>query len=81
MIDTVTGHAAALLVLLTVAAVVTVALHRALPREWEMRARYRGRDVVIFTSTDEAAFGKVTRGLQRALEASGPETSSYDLAS
>lgn len=41
-------------------------LHR--PRRWELRATYRDREVVLYTSTDARVFNQVSRALRRALE-------------
>jgi hypothetical protein len=39
---------------------------------WELRAMYRGRPVLLYSSSDERTFGQVRRALVRALEANFP---------
>jgi len=39
------------------------------PRRRELWARYRGAHVCLFTSRDEREFGRVSRAVQRAIEA------------
>jgi len=40
---------------------------------WELRALYQGRDVQLFSSRDQVAFGQVKRALVRAIEANERE--------
>jgi len=39
------------------------------PTRYEVWAGYRGLEIVLFSSTDRAQLGRVTRALQRALDA------------
>ncbi len=56
-------------VLLVVPVVVAIVSARRWPPRLELQARYRGREVVLFSSHDERRFGQVSRALQRAVEA------------
>jgi hypothetical protein len=56
------------LALLIPCAVGLVCAHR-WPPEYELLARYRGREVTLFTSRDQREFGQVSRAVQRAVEA------------
>ncbi len=49
-------------------------------RWMELHATYGGTRVVLFASADGQTFRQVTRGLMRAMEASGPPSSWYELA-
>jgi len=42
------------------------------PRRWELRATYRDREVILYTSTDARVFHQVSRALRRALENERP---------
>jgi hypothetical protein len=50
------------------ATVIGAAFWRLRPQRWELRATYRGRDVKLYTSTDERVFNQVSRALRRAIE-------------
>ena len=39
---------------------------------WELRATYRGAEVVLYASTDTRVFNQVTRALRRAMEDTDP---------
>jgi hypothetical protein len=39
------------------------------PSRYELWARYGGRSVIMFSTTDERQFGQVARALRRAIEA------------
>ncbi|GAA0521059.1 hypothetical protein Ade02nite_64870 [Paractinoplanes deccanensis] len=41
-------------------------------RAWELRARYRGVDVVLYSCTEERQFNQVKRALRRAMEDARP---------
>jgi hypothetical protein len=79
LLESPAAYAAAAL-LVAVPAAAGLAYSRMRPRPWELRARYEGRDVVLFASADTRTFNQVSRALQRAIEAHGPAASSYGLA-
>jgi hypothetical protein len=56
-------------VLLVVPCVVAIVSARRWPPRLDLQARYRGRELVLFTSHDEREFGQVSRALRRAVEA------------
>jgi hypothetical protein len=58
----------AAIVLVVPLCVAFVSAHRWPPRR-QLLARYRGRDLTLFSSHDEREFGQVARALQRAVEA------------
>jgi hypothetical protein len=50
------------------------------PRRWELRATYRGHQILLFASSDSQAFHQVARGLRRAVEdCRPPATARYRL--
>lgn len=53
----------------TVPALVALALGRLRPPDYELWARYRGRQTLLFRTDQERQFGQVTRALLRAREA------------
>jgi Family of unknown function (DUF6232) len=53
---------------------------RSRPRRWELRANYRGLEVVLYASSDVRVFNQVARALRRAVEDSRPATGDYHLA-
>lgn len=57
----------------------TVAAMRARPRRWELRANYRGVEVVLYASSDLRVFNQVTRALRRAVEDARPPSGDFDL--
>jgi hypothetical protein len=57
-------------VLLVVPCVVAIASSRRWPPRLELQAIYRGRELVLFSSYDEVEFGRVSRAVRRAAEAS-----------
>jgi hypothetical protein len=56
-------------VLLVVPVVVAVVSARRWPPRLELQARYRGRELVLFSCHDERRFGQVSRAVRRAVEA------------
>lgn len=42
------------------------------PQTWELRATYRGAEVMLYFSSDERVFNQVTRALRRAIEDAHP---------
>jgi hypothetical protein len=56
-------------VLLVVPCVVAIVSARRWPPRLDLQARYRGRELVLFSSHDEREFGQVSRALRRAIEA------------
>jgi hypothetical protein len=57
-------------VLLVVPCVVAIVSSRRWPPRLELQAIYRGRELVLFSSHDEVEFGRVSRAVRRAAEAS-----------
>ena len=57
---------------LAVPGVVAAACWRLRPRTWELRATYRGLDVVLYVSPDARVFNQVSRALRRAMEDTHP---------
>jgi hypothetical protein len=57
-----------------------VVLWRLRPQTCELRAAYRGVEVVLYSSTDERVFNQVTRALRRAIEDAHPPATWTDLA-
>jgi hypothetical protein len=53
---------------------------RSRPRRWELRANYRGHEVVLYASSDERVFNQVARALRRSVEAARPPAGEYRLA-
>jgi Family of unknown function (DUF6232) len=53
---------------LVVSMVVGGACWRPSSSDWELRATYRNRSVVLFRCRDDRTFGQVKRALQRAVE-------------
>jgi hypothetical protein len=47
---------------------------------WELRATYRSREVVLYTSLEIRTFNQVARALRRAVERSGPRHRDYGMA-
>lgn len=56
-------------VLLVVPVVVAFVSARRWPPRLELQARYRGRELVLYSSHDERRFGQVSRAVRRAVEA------------
>jgi hypothetical protein len=52
---------------------------RSRPRRWELRANYRGVEVVLYASSDVRVFNQVTRALRRAVEDARPPSGDFDL--
>jgi hypothetical protein len=46
---------------------------------WEIRARYRAREVTVFTSGDPRIFNQVTRALRRTIERRAVRQQAYGL--
>ena len=61
-----------------VVAFVAAAARRRRGHGWVIQARYRGREVVVYTTSDSRVFNQVTRALRRAVEQS-PGRHSYGL--
>jgi hypothetical protein len=61
-------------------AVFAVAVVRNRPRRWELRANYRGHEVILYASSDVTRFNQVTRALRRAVEDARPPSGEFDLA-
>lgn len=61
----------AALAALVVAAAISQACVRAQPSELALRARYKGLQVELYSSTDARVFGQVRRALGRSLERLG----------
>ena len=57
-----------------------VVLWRLRPQTFQLRATYRGVEVLLYTSTDERVFNQVTRALRRAIEDVHPPATWTDLA-
>jgi Family of unknown function (DUF6232) len=55
-----------------------VARMRMQPRQWELRATYRGTRVVLYTSPDARVFNQVARALRRAVEDARPPVGNRD---
>jgi hypothetical protein len=53
---------------------------RSRPRRWEMRANYRGLEVVLYASSDVRVFNQVARALRRAVEDARPPAGEFNLA-
>lgn len=58
----------------------TVFAMRARPRRWELRANYRGLEVVLYASSDVRVFNQVARALRRAVEDARPPAGDFNLA-
>jgi len=58
----------------------TAAFWRMPPRRWELRATYRGHEVILYASSDTRVFNQVRRALRRAVEDARP-VAGYHLAS
>lgn len=54
-----------------VAAVSLATLGRRSVHQWELRAAYQSREVVIYTALEIRTFNQVTRALRRSVEAAG----------
>jgi|tagenome__1003787_1003787.scaffolds.fasta_scaffold19892154_1 hypothetical protein len=50
---------------------------RSRPRRWELRANYRGVEVVLYASPDQRVFNQVVRALRRALEDARPTAEKF----
>ena len=59
---------------------VGAAVWRRRPQTFQLRAAYRGTDVLLYTSTDERVFNQVARALRRAIEDARPPATWTDLA-
>jgi len=69
LIDTTVGR---LVVLGAAGAAVTLAtVTRRSMHQWELRATYQGREVVVYSSVEARTFNQVVRALRRAVEQSG----------
>jgi hypothetical protein len=58
---------------------ITTRQHRS-EQSWQVHARYRGVETVIYTSPDVRVFNQVTRALRRSLEDDRQEPAKYGLA-
>jgi hypothetical protein len=54
------------------AGAVAAVLRRRRPRRLELRAAYRGRETILYASTDARVFNQVSRALRRAIEEGRP---------
>jgi Family of unknown function (DUF6232) len=54
--------------IIAVPGVVAAACWRMRPQAWELRATYRGMDVILYASSDVRVFNQVSRGLRRSME-------------
>ena len=59
------------LVAAAVAAVTLATLGRRSVHQWELRAAYQSREVVLYTTLEIRTFNQVTRALRRSIEATG----------
>jgi hypothetical protein len=53
------------------AAVSLATLGRRSVHQWELRAAYQSREVVLYTTLESRTFNQVTRALRRSVEATG----------
>jgi uncharacterized protein DUF6232 len=65
---------------LAVPSTFAVARTRTRPQRWELRATYRGAQVVLYASSDVRVFNQVARALRRAVEDARPPVDNHDLA-
>jgi len=72
--------ALAIVVAASGAGAATAVLQQHRPRRLELRATYRSREVVLYSSTDERVFNQVSRALRRAIEDRRPPTWAGDAA-
>lgn len=49
-------------------------------RHWELRATYRGAEVILYAATDARIFNQVSRALRRSMENARPPSNGLDLA-
>jgi hypothetical protein len=77
--DTPAAYATGVLAVALPAAFAT-ATRRLRPQRWEMRATYRGYEVVLYASSDVRVFNQVARALRRSVEDCRPPAGSYKLA-
>lgn len=73
------GMAVGFVAVIAGAVAVSTRSHRA-AQGWQVRARYRGVDTVVYESADSRVFNQVTRALRRSIEDDRPEPSTYGLA-
>jgi hypothetical protein len=66
LLDTPAAYATGFLAVAVLAILVTTSRLR--PRRWELRATYRGYEVMLYASSDVRVFNQVARALRRAVE-------------
>jgi hypothetical protein len=69
LVDTMVGRL--VLVGAAAAAVSLATLGRRSVHQWELRAAYQSREVVLYTTLEIRTFNQVTRALRRSVEATG----------
>jgi hypothetical protein len=79
MLDTPSAYAYGFLAV-AVPVLLAAAFWRTPPRRWELRATYRGHEVILYASCDTRVFNQVVRALRRAVEDARP-IAGYDMAS
>jgi hypothetical protein len=70
MLDAPAAYATGVLAIAAVAVFATAGRRR--PRRWELRATYRGYEVMLYASSDVRVFNQVVRALRRAVEDGRP---------
>ena len=78
MLDTPAAYVLGLLAVAVPAGFTAVTM-RSRPRRWELRANYRGLEVVLYASSDARVFNQVARALRRAVEDSRPAPGDHHL--
>jgi hypothetical protein len=63
-----------------VAAVSLATIGRRSAHQWELRAAYQSREVVLYTTLEIRTFNQVTRALRRAIEGSGRTRQRHPMA-
>ena len=63
-----------------VAAVTLATLGRRSVHQWELRAAYQSREVVLYTTLEIRTFNQVTRALRRAIESAERPRGNYRMA-
>jgi hypothetical protein len=66
LMDTPAAYATGFLAVTVLALLATAGSRR--PRRWELRATYRGYEVMLYASSDVRVFNQVARALRRAVE-------------
>ena len=60
--------------------IAAAATRRTRRRRWELRATYRGFEVVLYASHDERVFNQVARALRRSIEDARPASPKHGVA-